>query len=419
MTMHPTRRLDSLRAALLDINPVVTSAKEYVDTQEKLIQVFVTTLFEVSANYTGPQLAKKLVHDWSEGHLNYDNINIKQLQAISADETGGLSSFKPGMPASALQAVLQVEPSMSPMWFCLAHRATHDPQWIAEHMQQLMTARDAFEQKFGFPPRFTQLICRLEGGEPTANKRKSPGWMLELQEAGRVYANMRQLEDQLSEPVIHLGTLLSALQGLQGETAAFLEVEDVMRAHARKKQIDKITTTIIETGKVCTSCFIEYPSNQARQSLSEKWYGNKVPFCGWCNIAFQTHDAAARSAKRFAVGDAEQQKGMLQSLRHRMIHEIKEAQDLFPDDWITNGTKKEIRMALRLLKNEVGQTKSLRPSGRSAAGEEDGAEKKKKTQNQLAALAGQLRRTSKRIRCEESLAQQCSALELAASLLWQ
>ena len=58
-----------------------------------------------------------------------------------------------------------------------------------------------------------------------------------------------------------------------------------------------------------------------------------------------------------------------------MIHEIKEAQDLFPDDWITNGTKKEIRMALRLLKNEVGQTKSLRPSGRSAAGEEDGAEK--------------------------------------------
>ena len=102
-----------------------------------------------------------------------------------------------------------------------------------------------------------------------------------------------------------------------------------------------------------------------------------------------------------------------------MIHEIKEAQDLFPDDWITNGTKKEIRMALRLRKNEVGQTKSLRPSGRSAAGEEDGADKKKKTHNQLAALAGQLRRTSKRIRCEESLAQQCSALELAASLLWQ
>ena len=138
MTMHPTRRLDSLRAALLDINPVVTSAKEYVDTQEKLIQVFVTTLFEVSANYTGPQLAKKLVHDWSEGHLNYDNINIKQLQAISADEKGGLSSFKPGMPASALQAVLQVEPSMPPMWFssaprhpwpsvdCRAHAATND-----------------------------------------------------------------------------------------------------------------------------------------------------------------------------------------------------------------------------------------------------------------------------------------------------
>ena len=115
MTMHPTRRLDSLRAALLDINPVVTSAKGYVDAQEKLIQVFVTTLFEVSANYNGPQLAKKLVHDWSEGHLNYDNINIKQLQAISADEKGGLSSFKPGMPASALQAVLQVEPSMSPI----------------------------------------------------------------------------------------------------------------------------------------------------------------------------------------------------------------------------------------------------------------------------------------------------------------
>ena len=146
---------------------------------------------------------------------------------------------------------------------------------------------------------------------------------------------------------------------------------------------------------------------------------SKYPFCGWCTIAFQTRDAAARSAKRFAVGDAEQQKGMLQSLRHRMIHEIKEAQDLFPDDWITNGTKKEIRMALRLLITEVGHIKSLRPSGRSAAGEEDGAEKKKKAHNQLAALAGQQRRTSKRIRCEESLAQQCSALELAASLLWQ
>ena len=61
-----------------------------------------------------------------------------------------------------------------------------------------------------------------------------------------------------------------------------------------------------------------------------------------------------------------------------MIHEIKEAQYLFPDDWITNGTKKEIRMALRLLKNEIGHITSLRPSGRSAAGEEDGAEKKKK-----------------------------------------
>ena len=86
------------------------------------------------------------------------------------------------------------------------------------------------------------------------------------------------------------------------------------------------------------------------------------------------------------------------------------------------GTKwAQIEHSLKAFQGAVGKARALRGSGRDGADDDEGEEKKteKKTQNHVAALAGQLHRTCARIRCEPGFEHECETLTLLASLLWQ
>ena len=113
------------------------------------------------------------------------------------------------MPASALQAVLKVPPPLSPMWYCLSNPITKDPQWIAGHIQELTTAREAFVQKLAFPPKPLQLIDIVADGPPAPPKRKAPAWLLEVREVRQKHAQLENLAHLLKDLVLHLGTLLT------------------------------------------------------------------------------------------------------------------------------------------------------------------------------------------------------------------
>ena len=136
---------------------------------------------------------------------------------------------------------------------------------------------------------------------------------------------------------------------------------------------------------------------------------------------FRSQTVQARSESKYNLSDVQQQANVHLSLRHRVIHEIKSAQDEVPESsgrrtkWAYN------KHYLKALQGAVGKARALRGSGRDVADDDEGEEKKteKKTPNHVVALAGQLHRTCARISCEPGFEHECKTLTLLASMLWQ
>ena len=269
LAMQPTRRLDRLHAALKNVNVKIATAEDYIESQAQIIEILSSSLHHVNERYTAPQLAKKLVYEWSKDSLVYDAVSVAQLRRVCADASDGLGDFMDAMPASAVQAVLKVPPPLSPMWYCLSKPITKDPQWIAGHIQELTTAREAFVQKLAFPPKPLQLIDIVADGKWQPPKRKSPAWLLEVREVRQKHAQLENLAHLLEDPVLHIGTLLTATFEVQKQMVAAAVAEEFVVADACRTQIVNIISATTESGKVCTGCFIAIPSNQARQSLLE------------------------------------------------------------------------------------------------------------------------------------------------------
>ena len=129
------------------------------------------------------------------------------------------------VPASALQAVLKVPPPLSPMWYCLSKPIAKDLQWIAGHIQELTTAREAFVQKLAFPPKPLQLIDIVANGKRQPPRRKRPAWLLEVQEVRQQHAQLENLAHLLEDLVLHLGTLLTEAFKVQKQMVAAAAAE--------------------------------------------------------------------------------------------------------------------------------------------------------------------------------------------------
>ena len=155
------------------------------------------------------------------------------------------------------------------MWYCSPKPTTKDPQWIAGHIQELTTAREAFVQKLAFPPKPLQLIDIVANGKRQPPRRKRPAWLLEVREVRQQHVQLEKFAQLLADPVLHLGTLLAEAFEVQKQMVAAAVAEEFVVADACRKQIVDIVSAVVESGQVCAGCFIAIPSSQARQSLRE------------------------------------------------------------------------------------------------------------------------------------------------------